>query len=204
VLPYNVEEIMVLGSPYINPDSGVRQSFLMNSITNTWATISDMDLMCAEVYYGQMIVGTRDGFVAQLFYGYNDRTSADGTDLGTEVTGRYQTAFNDLGDPTMNKRLLRTRLYGIADGIPSMIVKFVEEYDLTTRLSTASPLSILPAIWDLSTWDNSTWAANQASLRKWIGICGFGRKLSMLLAIRGQGRTVLSDYEILYETGINL
>ena len=204
LLPYPSDELLILGSPYLNNVTGARQSFVMNSLINAWATLSDLDLLCADVYYGKMIYGTRDGYVIHGFVGFSDRVSSDSADVGTEVTGRLQSSFNDFGNPTMNKRLLRMKIYGVCDGIPSASIRFVNEYDLTTRLDTASPLSKEGGIWDGSNWDDAFWAGNQLSLRRWIGICGYGKKLSMLMAIRGQGQTILSDYEVLFETGANL
>ena len=204
MLPYPTEELLLVGSPYINPTTGSRQSFSMNAIMNSWSSVSDLDILCGDLFNGQMIVGTREGFVQQAFYGYNDRVSSSGLDVGTSVTGRIQTAFDGFEDPVMNKRILRIKLYGLTDGVPAWVVKFVQEYDLTTTLSVAGAGSDPLPAWNVAEWDNARWASAQAPIRQWRGVSGYGKKLSMLLAIRGQGYTLLSDYEVLFETGNNL
>lgn len=204
LMPYPSEELLIVGSPYYNPNTNIRQSFIQNSVIGSWATISEMDLLCAENFQGLFVFGTRTGNVCQGFVGYHDGTSSDNTVLGSEVTGRLQTSFLDLLDNTKNKRLLRAKLYGLANGIPSYSIQFVEEYKLDTYLSTPAPITQAVPAWDSALWDNVVWNANSGSFKRWIGVSGFGKKLSMLLAIRGSGYTLLSDYEILFETGINL
>ena len=163
-----------------------------------------MDMLSAEVFEGKYIYGTRDGFIIQGFYGVKDGLSSDGLDLGVDVTARFQSGFNDFGNPTMNKRVLRIKLYGISDGLPSVIIKFVEEYDIITRLDASSPPQVAVGAWDAAVWDNAIWAASQISLRRWIGTAGYGKKLALVLSMRSEGGTLLSDYEALFETGINL
>jgi len=204
VLPFPTEELVVFGAPYIEPVKGVRTSFILNYATSAWASLSNADLLCGEVYRGQIIFGTRDGYVCQLFYGYNDQVSADGTDVGIEVTGRLQTAFNNFDDPRINKRLLRIKLYGLSDGVPTLGVKFVDEYNMSTVTNAPAPIAINEYTWDVGLWDDAKWQSTQIPFRRWFGVAGFGKKLAMIMAIRGRGYTLLSDYEALYESGYNL
>jgi hypothetical protein len=204
LLPYPTEELLIVGSPWVNEDIAVRQSFVMNSITNAWSTVSEMDMLCAEVYQGMLIYGTRDGKVIRGLTGYQDGVSADGLVLGSEVTGRLMSSFQDLGSPTMNKRALRVKVYGFIDTQPSIFVIMKDEYKVNDLLSTPAPvLSTLPS-WDVAIWDQSLWSSSTSSLRRWIGVTGFGKKLSTQMAVRGSGKVLLTDYELLFEQGIGL
>jgi len=201
---YPTDSLMIIGAPYVDANTGQSLSFLLSVIPKAWATISQMDLLSGDLYYGKYMFGTRDGNVCQGFYGFKDGVSSDGLDLGAEITARIQTPFNDLGYNTLNKRLLRMKLYGLTDGMLAATVKWVPEYDLLTQLSTIGAPSADSSLWDVAVWDAAKWAAAQFPVRRWIGIAGFGKKLSLLMAVRGQGYVLLSDYEILYETGYNL
>jgi hypothetical protein len=201
---FPVEELLILGSPLFDEIRGIRQSFVMNSLNGAWGTISEMDIYCSDMFQGKFIFGTRNGNVCQGFFGYRDGVSADAIDLGTEVTGRMQGSFNGYGANTLNKRMLRVKIYGISDGAPSIAVQYKAEYDLKTLLSVASPISSVQNVWDSGLWDVSTWDVGASSFHKWIGVTGFGKKLSLQLAIRGSGRTELTDFEALFETGLNL
>jgi len=204
LIPFPTEELLILGAPWINSEVGVRQSLVMNSITNAWSTVSEMDMLCAEVFQGQFIYGTRSGDVIRGFSGFQDGVSADSTVPGAEVTGRMMTAFNPLGSSVKNKRALRVKMYGFADSDPSIYVIIRDEYKLTDLLSTPAPVMNLQPAWDVAIWDQSIWNAATGSFRRWIGVSGFGKKLSTQLAVRGSGAVLMTDYEMLYETGIGL
>jgi hypothetical protein len=62
---------------------------------------------------------------------------------------------------------------------------------------------VLP-FWDLAIWDESVWAAGSGSFHHWFGVNGFGKKLSLQFAMRGGGKVLATDYEVLYEKGIGL
>lgn len=203
LIPYPSEEILVVGAPAVTA-SGVRQSYVMNSIMNSWSTISGLDMLCAELYFGQLIAGTRTGEVIQPFYGFADKVSADGVDVGHSVTGHVQTSYDGFEDPTMNKRILRAKLYGLTDGTPTVNSKFIPEYDVNSSLNVNGPVTDPLGAWDSGLWDQAQWAGTQVPLRRWIGVSGFGKRLSMMLAVRSQGYLLLSDYEVLFETGNNL
>jgi hypothetical protein len=201
---YPVEETLVLGGPIYDSIRSIRQSFAMDSLSNAWFTISDMDIYCADVFKGQYIFGTRDGNVCRGFVGFRDGGSFDGVTPGTEVTGRVQGNFNGYGQNTLNKRMLRVKVYGISDGKPSIVVLYKAEYDLKTLLSTPSPVSTVLNTWNNALWNQAIWDTGATSFHKWIGVSGFGKMLSFQLAVRGSGRTLLTDFEALYETGLNL
>jgi hypothetical protein len=204
LLPYPTEELLLIGTPWINDDVGTRQSFVMNSITNAWSTISEMDILCAEVFQGNFYFGTRTGDVVWGFRNWNDAVSADGVTLGPEVTGRLQGSFQDLGSPVKNKRALRVKIYGFSDSQPSIYVIMKDEYKINELLNTPSPIALASPSWDTSVWDKGIWNSTLGSFRRWIGITGFGKRLSTQLAIRGSGRVLMTDYEVLFETGIGL
>ena len=204
LFPYPTEELLILGTPYINPTLGIRQSYVMGVIGGGWATISNMDPYCCEMIDGKLIFGTRGGDVCQGFYGYRDATSSDDIILGQEVTGRFQGAFLDFRDGTKNKRLLRCKVYGLTSGFPSFYLTFKPEYELSELINTPSPVAAPSPSWDSSVWDGSIWLQDRYSLHKWFGVAAFGKKLSMQMAIRGAGEILLTDFEVLFEQGIGL
>jgi hypothetical protein len=204
LIPYPSEEFLLVGTPFFNETTGIRQSFIMNSIMNAWSSVSELDMLCAEVYNGDLIVGTRTGQVIRAFTGFADGVSSDGTDTGSEVTGRIQTSFNDLGSATMNKRLLRTKVYGFAEAEPSIYCTFKSEYVLNELLSTPAPVQITIPAWDTALWDTDIWQTANGSFHRWIGVSAFGKKMSFQCAVRGAGRVLMTDYEVLFEQGNNL
>jgi len=201
---FPTEEILTLGSPYVDAQLGIYQNYVMNSITQAWSTYSNIDTLCACLFDGQFVFGTRTGEIGIGFVGSRDGDQSDGITLGTEVTARIQTGFHGLGSPTMNKRALRTKFYGQAEGLPAIYVVFKEEYDINQLLNVNSPAPTGKSVWDTAKWDQTTWDLQRGSFRRWIGVAATGKKLSMQCAVRGTGETLLTDYEVLFEEGINL
>ena len=204
LLPNPTEEVLVVGSPYLNELIGIRQSYVVNSINQGWATVSDIDILDADMFQGVMYSGTRTGEVIATFVGYSDAVPSDNSEVGIAVTGRMQGAFLDYGDGSANKRMLRAKLYGLADNEPSTYCTFMSEYVLGTLLNAPAPLVIDQPVWDSALWDDLIWDASAGSFRRWIGVSAFGKKMSLQLAARGSSRTVLTDFEALFETGIGL
>ena len=204
LLTYAPDELLILATPFTDEFSHLQQNFVMNSITNAWATISGIDSLCSIVWDGKYIFGSRVGAVCHGFTGRQDGASSDGLVAGDDVTGRMQTTFYDFGNPSVNKRALRVKLYGLSESPPSIKAAFRSEYDLGSLLSVSAPVTVSSLGWDTSTWDVGLWDNASSSFRRWIGVVGFGKKLSMIMAIRGSGRVIFTDFEVLYETGINL
>lgn len=202
--PYPAEELLILGTPFINPTYGYRVSYTMSAITKGWAAMTNVDPLCAEIFNSQFIFADRDGWVKLGFSGFRDGDSYDSATQGTEVTAKFQAGFSDYGSPNQNKRATRVRLLGISDLTPSYRMKVVSEYDLAITLSTPSPLRPIGSLWDIAKWDEAYWQLAQQTFRKWFGIASFGKLLSLQLAIRGGGYTVVTDYEITYQEGIGL
>jgi hypothetical protein len=203
---YPVEELLVLGAPIRDTTRGYRQSYCMDSLSNAWFTVSDMDMLCSDTFNGQFIYGTRDGNVIQGFTGFKDGVNSDPNYplSGTEPTGRLQGAFHAYEVNTMNKRMLRVKMYGFCDGPPSIKVMFKSEYDLQNLLTVPSSQLVQIPVWDQAVWDKDIWDAGVGSFHRWIGVNGFGKMLSLQMAVRGQGRALFTDVEVLYEIGYNL
>ncbi len=204
--PHPSEELMYMGTPVVSPSSGRRQYLGMNSLTNAWSTFSAIDTLCAAIWYGKFIFGTSLGMVNQGFVGVQDNVSSDGVIRGDEITARLQGNFNDYGAPNQNKRMLRIKVYGLANIDPRFYAIFRDEYDVTSPIGAPISASIVGGLWDDALWDDVAWSFGEGngSFKRWFGVTGFGKKLSLQLALRGGGRVVYTDHESLFETGIGL
>lgn len=203
LVPYFVDEVLYVGSPYVNIITNIALDFGINSLNQGWCSFSNMPAFCAVVHEGQFIFGMENGKLAQGFFGFNDEASYDGDDPGSEVVGRGQTFYHDLGDAASNKRVTRIKFNGVSEGAVAIAVKVVQEYDEQLVSVDAVP-STGGGVWDVGLWDAALWAASRASFRRWIGVSGYGKKLSVLWAIRGNGHTIIADYEMDFQMGLGL
>ena len=93
---------------------------------------------------------------------------------------------------------------GITDGQPSFLAYMRSEYDLTVGVAATPNPPVAGSSWNVGQWASATWQANSATLRKWFGVAGFGKKLALQISVRGGGRTTLTDYEVTYTEGLGL
>lgn len=203
LLPYPTDEMLIIGTP-LSDNMGLHQTLCMNSLNNAWCTFSGLDILSADVFQGQLIYGTSDGLVNQGLYGFEDGLSADGLVKGDAVTGRLQGAFNDYGEPNMNKRMLRIKVYGVSNSDPSFFARFQPEYVFNVPIDAPAPRVGIYPLWDDAIWDEAIWAEGDGSFHRWFGVNGFGKKMSLQLAIRGAGQVTYTDHEALFEVGLGL
>ena len=204
VLPYPKEEQLVLGTPFTRVESGVRISYSMSSLSRAWSTLADMDMKCGVIFNGDFYFGTKNGDVCQGFFGAYDGASVDGNLSGTEITSRSQGAFLDYGSPSVNKRMTRVKILGLANGQPSYRIVARSEYDFLTSISAPAPVAQPGSLWDAALWDLGVWSQSQQTFGGWFGVAGFGKKLSTLISIRSNGGTVITDLEATYLEGNGL
>ena len=198
------EELLYITAPALDPDFNTQVGFSMSHFSKAWATHNNIPTFCLVVYQGLLYTGSRDGKVYLMFSGDKDGASYDGTVAGTEVTGTFQTAFNDMGSPTMNKRASRVRLLGISDGKPSFLAYIRSEYNFTLGVAATPNPPTAGSLWDVGLWDEATWQSRTATLKKWFGVSGFGKKLAVQISVRAAGKTLLTDYEVTFTEGIGL
>jgi hypothetical protein len=203
ITPYPTEELIFVGSPNITAD-GDLQSYSMNSLNGSWNTISKITPLCAATFYGKMIAGNRDGSVIQCFVGYKDGDTPGGSGAGSDITGRMIGSFLEYGSPVANKRMLRVRLYGLADGRPIWAAKFLAEYDIYSVLNVYGLVPVSSYVWDVARWDQALWQAGKTTFKQWYGTSCFGKKVALQLAISGTGATLATDYEAAFESGLGL
>lgn len=204
VVSYPGQEVLFVCSPALEPEFQMDVTFTMSHFSKAWSTHTNIPALCAEVFQGQMYFGTKDGKIALAFSGFHDGASYDGVEQGNEVTGYLQTGFYDMGSSTANKRATRLRLLGRCDGNPGYMAAIKSEYDLENMIQAPGPAANDKPLWDVALWDQATWQSRTSTFKRWFGVSSFGKKLSVQIAIRGLGYTLLTDYEVTFTEGIGL
>lgn len=202
--PIPGEEILYVGSPFVNPLYGYRVSYMMNSLTKAWSSTFNLDPYCSHVFNRQFIFGDRDGYIKLGFFGHRDGDNFDSSTTGDEVTAKLASGFFDCGSPTSNKTATRVRLLGLADGVPEYFISVKSEYDII-NVTTGSPApATTGSLWDVGLWDVAVWQFAFNTFKRWFGVSAFGKKLSIQLAIRGSGYVLITDYEVTFKKGNGL
>jgi hypothetical protein len=198
------EDMVYLASPALEPEYVVDISFCMSSFNHGWATITNMPTLCFTNFNGATFAGTKDGKIYLCFDGYKDGANFDDANVGSQVTGFFQTGFYDMGSPTQNKRVQRLKLLGMCNGTPGYVAAVRSEYDIQDMIESPPPQIQGQSLWDVALWDHDLWYSRSATFKKWFGVAAFGKKLSTVVAVRGLGYTLLTDYEVTFEAGLGL
>lgn len=215
LISYPKENFVYVLSPAIEAENAVEISFIMDHFSKGWSTQSLFPAFCAVVFQGQMYFGTKDmtygdtqqyqgGRIGEAFSGAKDDASLTDAEIGNEVTGFFQAGFYDYGTPTKNKRAQRVRLLGVSDGIPGCFIAIFSEYALQTNRQAPLPNLAGESLWNVALWDVAIWSARATTFKRWFGVAGFGKKLSVAAAVRSGGATLVTDYEVTFEEGIGL
>lgn len=201
LIPCPTQEVLLVGTPFVDPFNLLLQTYAMNSLSNAWSTFTNVEMHSADMYRGKLIYGTVDGKVIEGLTGYRDGDDSAGTVLGDTVIGRMQTAFNDYETPNLNKTMKRAKIYGRVGAQPSLHVSFLSEYNFVISPAPETSTEESRALWDIALWDVSNWGADVASLNRWFGVAAFGKRMSLRLAARGANSVLLSDYEACFAVG---
>ena len=160
VITYPKESLAILNIPVQENSSQIQ--FVMNMLTGAWCKFTGWNANCFEVFNDELYFGDNNGNV-NLAY----TTSADKV---SPILADMQTAFNSFNDPARLKRItmLQPLLLTSGDITPTLGVNV----DFESSSPTAPVNSIVPsgAMYDVSTYDFSYYAAGVQVLNNWYAI----------------------------------
>jgi hypothetical protein len=174
---YASENMLIINVPI---NSGVQQ-FVMNTISKSWASFSDISAQCWELSNDQMYFGST-GYVGHFWNAYSD----DGNNINAEIQQAYSyfDARGQLKRFTMIRPIFQTD-----NGIPGVLVGINVDFDTQNNLGTVSFNAQNAAIgsWDNAIWDESQWGGTLSITKSWQGVTGIGYSGGVAMKIASQG-----------------
>ncbi len=184
------EQKMAFVSPPDLIGSSAPVAFVANTETGAWCRFTNWDMVCMEVFRGQMYFGSSDGNIYTA-----NATGLDGT---MPYTGVALPLFEDLGTPGSQKigAMGRTVIRSLAP--VNELVTMLVDFDLTMPAQPDASGSGSDNLWGTGTWGTSTWGAAVPELvqQPWRSIGGIGYALSLSCQVTS-GSTAPLDAEIL-------
>ena len=174
---YASENMLIINVPI---NSGTQQ-YVMNTISKSWASFSNINSQCWELSNDQMYFGGT-GYVGHFWNAYSD----DGNNINASVQQAYSyfDARGQLKRFTMIRPIFQTD-----NGIPGVLAGINVDFDTQNNLGTVSFNAQNAAIgsWDNAIWDESQWGGALSITKSWQGVTGLGYSGGVAMKIASQG-----------------
>ena len=149
-----------------------QEQYAMNTISKAWTRFTGWNANCFAVFNGELYFGG----AAEVFKAW---TGTDDGGDNIEVSGK--TAFSYFGKTSQEKRFNLFRPVIAANGSLTFLTGLDIDFNDSPILGSATYSVTSGAIWDVSEWDESYWAANLQVQKVWtspqqnVGYCAAGK-----------------------------
>ena len=184
---YAKQNMLIFNIPII----GGQQQYVMHTITKSWASFTDINTTCFEVYDEDMYFGG-NGFVGKFWDGLSNDDQ--------NIKASCQQAYSYFDSRGQLKRFTMVRPILFTDnGTPTILCGINTDFDTQNNIGQISfnPALVSVAIWDTSTWDNAEWGGGNTISKQWQGVTGTGYAGGIILNIATQDidvRWASTDY----------
>lgn len=192
------ESIMIIQLPA--DTSGFYRQFVMNTITGAWSTFSNMDIIDATLFDGDLYFSDPNGQIVHGLYGKYDKADIDGLN-GFAIEGDVQGSFNNYGTPAQLKKFQMARPIFLAETAPSVKVQLNTQYALSNVSGSPIFTDFDVGVWDGTNWNEAHFAGSINTYQAWVGVSGLGYYGSIRMKIKGLPGTVFTSMHVMSELG---
>jgi len=184
---YAKQNMLIFNIPVI----GGQQQYVMHNITKAWASFTNINATCFEVYDEDMYFGG-NGFVGKFWDGLSDN------DQNIKATCQQAYSYFDARGQLKRFTMVRPILF-TDNGTPTVLCGINTDFDTQNNVGQVSfnPALISVGVWDTSTWDNADWGGGNKISKQWQGVTGIGYAAGIILSIATQDidvRWASTDY----------
>jgi len=177
------------------------KQFVYNTATRAWCEFSGLPMKTAVMWRNKLYFGTDDNRVC-TYEGYLDRVllnPAEGT--YEPVEWESLTGFQGFSEPAQNKRVhfLRPLFIGAATPVYRIVARY--DFNLTPPQGSAIFPATAGGIWNLASWDFSTWGGGYVVAQVPKGGSGLGRYVALYMRGRSASELTHVGTDTLYDTG---
>jgi hypothetical protein len=173
---YAKQNMLIFNIPVI----GGQQQYVMHNITKAWASFSNINATCFEVYDEDMYFGG-NGYVGKFWDGLSDNN--------TNIKASCQQAYSYFDARGQLKRFTMVRPILFTDnGNPTVLCGINTDFETQNNVNqvTFNPNLITIGVWDTSTWNGADWSGGSTISKQWQGVTGVGYAGGIILNIASQ------------------
>lgn len=153
---YQNQNALIFNIPTV--EDSTAEQFCMNTITKAWTRFTGWNANTFCVFNGEL-------YFAGAAAVYKAWVGADDNGANIEVSAK--TAFSSFGAGTQEKRFQLWRPMIAANGSLSFLTGLDIDFNDSPILGSATYSVTSGAVWDVSLWDESYWAANLQVQKVW-------------------------------------
>lgn len=153
------------------------EMFVANARTGAWASFTNWDGACLEVFQGRLFFGSKDGRIVEAY--------VTGADRGETFTGVYVPLFIDAGAPASSKVTLMTHAVIRCSQPAIMDVSMQFDYGIEDLVAPpATPVEGV-SVWGEAKWGEAKWGGGQTKKHQaeWFSTGGIGYAFAPCLQI---------------------
>lgn len=190
------EQAIIVNYPTGDGEPDRQWLYMLNN--KAFVTNRGMPMLTVGVSQGRTFFADYSGNIWWAFQGQSDGETAEAR--GRDIEGYVVTTFQPMGDSVRQKRALMCKSQYVAASAPGVNQMLVASFSTPNLVS---PTFTLPddALWDVAIWDASVWAGDQQGFTVWRGAQGVGYYVAMVLRVKGQPGTVLTNWGAVVENG---
>lgn len=193
------QEASILVTPDHQGSGSIQYAF--GTLARGWSRMTNMPMLCAEEFQGDLYFGTTDGKMGLAYYGDSDDELTDGTS-GEDLQADVQTAFvPPSGDGVLLKRPLLVQAMMKATEAPLMALRINTEWSLGNPSNSPVYVPSEAGLWDVAHWDVGIWGGGDNTYLLWHGAEGLGGYFSLRVAFKGKPGTTFTGWKVVYEVG---
>lgn len=171
-LVYPAQSAFIFNVP--TADGVTSEQYVMNLITKSWCKFTGWNAFCWAEFNKEIYFGSTNK-VAKAWTGTSD--------FGANIMAGAQTAYNYMGD-AIKKRFQLCRPLLLTDSNLAYSLGLSVDFKQQASLGAASYSVIAGAIWDVSLWDSSYWAAGLEVITDWQTVASWeGFCASLLIRV---------------------
>lgn len=171
---------IVINVPTIEYTTAVQ--FVMNSITGAWCRFTGWNAICFEIFEDELYFGGLT-FIAKAWTGQSD--------FDANIVADCRQAFNYFGARGQQKHIKLIRPIILTTGLYSFALTVDADFEDLNSYSTLPSTSSVYGTWDVSDWDEGTWAPDLEVKREWQTVFAKpGFALSVRLRLASNSATV--------------
>lgn len=193
------EELIVLGVPREAQQFG-GQYFAMKVTSGGWSLVKDVPYASFVTIDNAIFAGTFDGRVVRAFDGPLDNVLI-GETTGAAIQCQVTPAFQPLGSPGAQKRVLLIRPTFITTITPTLRLRILLDYGPPKPANVPTLPDLAESKWNEDLWNVGQWSGVQDPIHEWLGCHGVGFAATAQLDYKTGGDTVLAALDFWTEQG---
>jgi len=188
------DNLLILSTPKV---TGVSyKQYVQNTSTEGWGIYRDFPYQTAEIWTGDLYVGTSDGRVL-LHTGTVDGTTLAGTG-SVQINWSMLTVYQ--GSATQ-KIPSMVRPYFLGQLPPAYACKILFDFDINEPILSLSSSFLTGSVWDTGAWDSGVWGGANSATQSVYGTSGIGQNLAIALQGSSIADTRLMGFDIAFMEG---